>query len=102
MPDLYPQLLLLAVVAAIASLLAGLAVRFGMRRALLVQWVPLLSGIAILVLVAAAVTHLFLGHGPGSAQPMDPLAFLGEHRVLAVVALLALLALGLGRDRRRQ
>lgn len=102
MPDLYPQLLLLAVVATIAALLAGLAVRFGMRRALLVQWVPLLSGMAILVLAAAAVIHLFVGHGHGSADPMDPLVFLGEHRALGVVGTLALLALGLGRDRRRR
>lgn len=101
MPDFYPQLLLLAVVAAAGALLAGVAVRFGLRRALLVQWVPLLAGASFLALGVAAVSHLFVAHGHDSAEPMEPMVFLGEHPALAGVAFLALLALGVGRGRRR-
>lgn len=102
MPDLYSQLLAVAGVAAAGALLAGGAARLGMRRALLVQWVPLLAGVSILVLVVASVSHLFVAHGHDSAEPLEPMAFLGEHPALAVIAFLALLALGVGRDRRRR
>lgn len=97
MADLYGQLLFLASAAAGLALVAGVAVRLGFRRALLVQWVPLLAVLSILAVAAAAVSHLLLGHGHGSAEPMNPLTFLGEHRALSVIAALAVLALGIGR-----
>lgn len=101
MPDLYYQLLLAAAVAAGAALATGLAVRLGFRRALLVQWVPLFAVVSILAAAGAAVSHLLLGHGHGSAEPMDPLIFIREHPALSLVAALAVLALGLGRVGRR-
>lgn len=101
MPDLHSQLLLVASVAAGAALVTGIAVRLGFKRALLVQWVPLLAVVSILALAGSAVSHLLLGHGHRSPEPMDPLTFLGEHPTLALVAALALLALGLGRVRVR-
>lgn len=97
MADLYGQLLFVASAAAGLALVTGVAVRLGFRRALLVQWVPLLSVLSILAVAAAASTHLLLGHGHASAEPMDPLTFLGAHRALSVIAALALVALGLGR-----
>lgn len=102
MPDLYSQLLLAALVAAGAALATGVAVRVGFRRALLVQWVPLLAVVSILAVAAAAASHLLLAHGHGSAEPLDPLAFIREHPSLSLVAALALLALGLGRVGRRR
>lgn len=95
--DLYSRLLLVASLAVAAALVTGVAVRLGFRRALLVQWVPLLSVVSILAMVAAAVSHLLLDHGHASAEPLDPLAFLREHPALWVLAALALVALGLGR-----
>jgi hypothetical protein len=95
--DFYFQLLWVAVAAAVAALLLALAVRMGIRRARLVQWTPLAAGIALLALAAAAASHLLLGHGHESAEPLDPLSFLQAHPVLIVIALIALLALGIGR-----
>lgn len=97
MPDLFPPLLLAAFALAGAALVTGVAVRLGFRRALLVQWVPLLAALSILASAGAAVYHLFLGHGHGTPAPMDPLTFLREHPSLLLAAALALLALGVGR-----
>lgn len=97
MSDLYSELLWVAVGAAVAALLVGGAVRLGFHRARLVQWTPLLAGLSLLALAAAAASHLLLGHGHDSAEPMDPLSFLGAHPALAIVAAVALLALGVGR-----
>jgi hypothetical protein len=100
-PDPYSPLLLAAGVAAVAALLLGAAVRVGLHRARLVQWVPLASGLSLLALGAAAALHLFLGHGPGSPEPMDPLSFFGGHPAVILIAALALLALGIGQIGRR-
>lgn len=97
MQDLYFQLLWVAVAAAVAALLLATAVRMGIRQARLVQWTPLAAGVALLALAAAAASHLLLGHGHDSAEPMNPLTFIGGHPAVIVIALLALLALGLGR-----
>lgn len=97
MQDFYPQLLWVAVAGAVAALLFAIMVRMGIRRARLVQWTPLAAGISLLAVAAAAATHLLLGHGHDSPEPMDPLTFLGGHPALIVIGLLALLALGLGR-----
>lgn len=97
MPDLYFHLLWVAVVAAVAALLLAIAVRMGIHRARLVQWTPLAAGLSLLALAAAAASHLLLGHGHGSAEPMNPLTFIGGHPAVIVIALLALLALGIGR-----
>lgn len=95
--DLYSRLLLVASLAVAAALVTGVAVRLGFRRALLVQWVPLLAALSILASAGAAVFHLLLGHGHGTPAPMDPLVFIREHPSLLLAAALALLALGVGR-----
>jgi hypothetical protein len=95
--DFYSQLLWVAVAGAVAALLLAILVRMGIRRARLVQWTPLAAGISLLAVAAAATSHLLLGHGYDSPEPMDPLTFLGGHSALIVIGLLALLALGLGR-----
>lgn len=102
MPDLYFQLLWVAVAAAVAALLLAMAVRMGIRQARLVQWTPLAAGLSLLAVAAAAASHLLVGHGHDTPEPMDPLTFIGAHPALIVIALLAFLALGIGRSRGRR
>ena len=97
MPDLFSPLLVVAFAAAGAALATGVAVRLGFRRTLLVQWAPLLAVISLLATAGAALSHLLLGHGHGTAAPMDPLTIIREHPSLLLAGALALLALGVGR-----
>jgi hypothetical protein len=95
--DLYSLLLAAGIGAAVLALALALAVRLGFYRALLVQWVPAVAGLSVLCVGVAAVYHLMTGHGPESEVPLEPFAFLAEHRAVVVIPALALLAVGLGR-----
>lgn len=93
--DVYGTLLAVAVAAAAAAALLAVAVRVGLYRARLVQWVPLAAGVSLLAVVGAGFHHLLTDHGRRSPEPLEPIAFLQTHPVLIVIAACALLAMGL-------
>lgn len=98
--DLYSGLLAAAAAAAVAACALAVLTRLDIRRARLVQWPPLLAGLAIVLAVAAGAYHLLTAHGPGSPEPMEPIGFVSEHPGLAFTAALALLALGVNKSGR--
>jgi hypothetical protein len=95
--DLYSVLLVVGIGAAVLALALAVAVRVGFYRARVVQWVPGMAGLSVLAVSVAAAYHLVSGHGPGSAEPLEPIGFLAAHRAVVVIPAFALLAVGLGR-----
>jgi hypothetical protein len=94
--DLYSPLLLAAIVATVLALGMAIAALLGFRRARLVTLVPVVAGIGIVCLVAAAAYHVYTGHPIGTPRALSPLDFLTEHRAIVVTAACAFVALGLG------
>ncbi len=98
--DTYSALLTAAAAAAVAGCMLAVLTRLDLHRARLVQWPPLLGGLAIVLAVVAGAYHLLTGHGPDSPEPMEPIGFVSEHPVLVLIAALALLALGVNKSGR--
>lgn len=98
--DIYTVLLTAAGAAAVAGCVLAVLTRLDLHRARLVQWPPLLGGLAIVLAVAAGAYHLLAAHGPDSPAPMEPIGFVSEHPTLLLVAALALLALGVNKSGR--
>lgn len=98
--DIYSALVAAAVAAAVIACVLAVLTRLDLHRARLVQWPPLLAGLALVLAVAAGMYHLLTAHGPGSSEPMEPIGFIPEHPVLVLTAALALLALGVNKSGR--
>jgi hypothetical protein len=93
MSDPYSVLLLLAIVAVIASWAAFVLARRSPAGGRAGAWTVRLALGALALDLGAFAVHLGTGHRPGSAAAMGAVEFLGAHPALAVVAVLALAAL---------
>ncbi len=108
--DLYSPLLVMAMVAAVPAALLGVlawvptwwsADEKGRARRLVALRSSRYLGLAGVVLVlASGLSHVLMGHQPGSASDLGPIAFLGAHPALAFVLFLGVAALVFSRDSR--
>jgi hypothetical protein len=74
-------------------------VLLGIRRWNLSK-VARVAAIVSLFLVALSIgSHLILGHRPGTASALGPMAFLAEHRAFVVIPVIAVVALWVARHR---
>ena len=92
MSDVYSPALGLAFACAIGAVLLEFS-----RSRIRSVW----AAVAALALVVVAVlSHVFLGHAPGSASAQGLLAFVAEHPALLVATGIAVLALAVARGKR--
>lgn len=105
MDGLYSLTLLTSLVAGALALLGSLIGRFPRLRSAipfaafgaknLARAVMFLVGVALAALLLSASVHFFWGHAPGTAEPMQFVQFLGEHRAFFAAGFIALLAAAL-------
>lgn len=105
MPDLYSPALGVALAGAIIALLMMLDLRLA-AVPIRPEWLPrmrtvarIAAGTALLAFSISLVSHLFLGHMPGSENAMGPVGFVREHPMLLLVAVMSVTTLLLARGR---
>jgi hypothetical protein len=98
MPDVYSPVLGTALALLVGALVCLVSARLS-RSAHLLALARAGAILCLAALATAVVSHVRLGHTPGSDTALGPLAFVGEHPLVAAVAAAALALLALTRRR---